>query len=191
MSNRHGILITSTKLLVFNEKINMQPETTGVKTWQWVVTVIVIVVLIILGYYMFKGNDVAAPATIDTTTGSDISLPAGKDVNRVVVTDQFPGNIVYLSSVQLTKGGFVAIHKDNKGTPGEVIGVQYFSKGINPGKITLTSPTVEGGVYYAMLHSDDGDMKYVAATDLPLKDASGNVIMKIFRVSSTVTEVKG
>lgn len=167
----------------------MQPESNGVRTWQWVVTVIVIIVLILLGYYMFKGN--STPTTDYTTVNEDGSLTVNKDTNRVVVTDQFPGNIVYLSSVQLTKGGFVAIHKDNRGTPGDMIGVQYFEAGINPGKVTLTAGTVEGATYYAMLHSDDGDKKFDAAKDLPLKDAAGNIIMKIFRVSSSAVETKG
>ena len=167
----------------------MQPEANGVRTWQWVVTVIVIIVLILLGYYMFKGN--STTMTDDVMSTDDSSLATNKDTNRVVVTDQFPGNIVYLSSVQLTKGAFVVIHKDNKGTPGDVIGVQYFEAGINPGKVTLTSATVEGGTYYAMLHSDDGDKKFDAVKDLPLKDSAGNIIMKIFRASSAAVEVKG
>jgi hypothetical protein len=166
----------------------MEPASTGVKTWQWVVTVIVIIVLIIIGYNIFSGSS-SSPAVTDDTTAT---TPANsKDVNRVVVSDQFPGNIVYISSVQLSQPGFIVIHKDNAGTPGDIIGYQYFDKGINPGKITLTSPTVEGGIYYAMLHSDNGDKKFDAAKDLPLKDASGNIIMKLFRASSTVTEVKG
>lgn len=167
----------------------MQPESTGVKTWQWVVTVIVIIVLIILGYYMLNSNDAAAPSTTDDVNGD--AMIAGKDVNRVVVTDQFPGNIVYLSSVQLTKPGFVVIHKDKAGTPGDVVGYQYFDKGINPGKITLTTATMDGSIYYAVLHSDDGDKIFSATKDLPLKDASGNTIMKLFRVTTSVVETKG
>jgi len=168
----------------------MQDEQSGVKTWQWVVTVIVIIVLVLLGYYMLKGNGTSTPTTgVDTTT--DSTLVAGKDTNRVVVTDQFPGNIVYLSSVQLAQPGFVVIHKDNKGTPGDIIGYQYFDKGINPGKITLTTPTAEGQTYYAMLHSDDGDKKFDAKLDLPLKDAAGNIIMKVFRSTTSITESKG
>lgn len=167
----------------------MQPETNGVRTWQWVVTVIVIIALIVLGYYMFKGSSATAPSSTDNTSSD--GLLAGKDVNRVVVTDQFPGNIVYLSSVQLTKPGFVVIHKDNAGIPGDVVGYQYFDKGINPGKITLTTATMDGGIYYAVLHSDDGDKVFSAAKDLPLKDANGSTIMKLFRVTTTVTETKG
>lgn len=165
----------------------MEPTTNGIRTWQWVVTVIVIAVLIILGYYMFKGGkDTGAVIPEETETTTQVN-----DINRVVVSDQFPGNIVYISFVQLAQPGFVEIHKDNKGTPGDVIGYQYFEKGTYPGKITLTSPTVEGGTYYAMLHSDDGDKKLNAEKDLPLKDTSGNIIMKIFKASVNITEVKG
>ncbi|MEK7213695.1 MAG: hypothetical protein AAB637_01060 [Patescibacteria group bacterium] len=165
----------------------MESTSSGIRTWQWVVTVIVIVILVVLGYYMFKeGKDTGAviPEETETTTQAN-------DVNRVIVSDQFPGNIVYISSVQLTQPGYVVIHKDNKGVPGDVIGYQYFEKGTYPGKITLTSPTVEKDTYYAMLHSDDGDKKLNAEKDLPLKDASGNIIMKIFKASVNIAEVKG
>jgi hypothetical protein len=37
-----------------------------------------------------------------------------------------------------------------------------------------------------MLHSDDGDKKFDAAKDLPLKNAKGDVIMKPFRASAAV-----
>lgn len=167
----------------------MQPQESGVRTWQWVVTVIVIIVLILVGYYMFKGND-ATTSTDDDSNNP--TLVAGKDVNRVVVTDQFPGNIVYLSSVQLTNPGFVVIRKDNAGTPGDVIGSQYFDKGINPGRVTLTSSTMEGALYYAVIYADtDGNKMFDAAKDMPVKDAAGNTILKTFRATSSVTEVKG
>lgn len=167
----------------------MQPETSGIRTWQWVVTVIVIIVLILLGYYMFKGNG----TTTDMDNDNDgTTLNTSKDLNRVVVTDQFPGNVVYLSSVQLSNPGFVVVKKDNAGTPGDIIGSQYFDKGINPGKITLKTSTVDGGMYYAVIYSDtDGNKMFDAAKDMPLKDEAGNVIMKPFRATSTVTEVKG
>jgi len=166
----------------------MEPTQGGIKTWQWIVTVIVIIVLVILGYNMFKGG---STPTTDTEEPAITDATKAGDINRVVVTDQFPGNIVYLSSVQLTQPGWVVIHKDNAGTPGAIIGSAYFPKGINPGKITLTTPTVEGGIYYAMIHADNGDKVFDAAKDLPLKDASGNIIMKLFRASTSVTEVKG
>ncbi len=167
----------------------MNPESNGVKTWQWVVTVLVIIILIVLGYYMFKGNNTGPSTDIDTSATP--TATGVQDLNRVVVTDQFPGNIVYLSSVQLANPGFVVIQKDNAGTPGAIIGSQYFDKGINPGKITLSQNTVENGVYYAVIYTDDGDKIFSSTKDMALKDSAGNIIMKIFRATSTVTEVKG
>jgi hypothetical protein len=170
----------------------MEPEQVGgVKTWQWVVTVIVIIVLILLGYYMFSG----AKNTVvdeDSMTTDDSSLVTGSEANRVVVSDQFPGNIVYLSSVQLAKPGFVVVKADSAGTPGAILGSQYFDKGINPGKVTLKSATTNGSLYYATVYADtDGNKMFDEAKDMPVKDAAGNMIMKTFRATSAVTEIKG
>ncbi len=162
----------------------MEPST-GIKTWQWVVTVIVIIVLIIVGILVF-GNDKEVAEEGLTTETPTTETTASTESNRIVMGDQFPGNVVFLSSVQLANGGWVEIHKDNNGVPGEIIGSQYFDKGINTGKITLTKPTVEGALYYAMLHSDDGDKKFDAEKDLPLKNAKGDIIMKLFRASAAV-----
>jgi hypothetical protein len=162
----------------------MEPAS-GVKTWQWVVTAIVIIVLIIIGIMVFGGKDTVAPIDDIDNNGTSTGSVAG-EVNRIVMSDQYPGNVVYLSSVQLSKGGWVVIHKDNNGQPGDIIGSQYFDAGINPGRVNLTSTTVEGGRYYAMIHSDDGDKVFNAAKDLPLKDARGNIIMKIFNAAASV-----
>ena len=168
---------------------NMESNANGIKTWQWVVTVIVIIVLIILGYNMFKSSPVTAPGTDDAAS---LDTPSATNTgNRITVVDQAPGNIVYISSVQLSAPGFVVIHKDKAGTPGDIMGYKYFDAGIYPGQITLTSSTVEGGVYYAMLHSDDGDKVFDVTKDIPLKDSAGNIIMKLFRVTLTPTELKG
>ncbi len=164
-------------------------QTSGIKTWQWVVTVIVIIVLVILGYNMFKGPSSTPTNNEEPTTTNTPS--ATNSANRIMVADQAPGNIVYISSVQLAAPGFVVIHKDNNGTPGDVIGSKFFEKGIFPGQITLSSPTLDGGIYYAMIHSDDGDKKFDIRKDLPLKDSAGSIIMKLFRVTITPTELKG
>jgi len=167
----------------------MESSSSGIKTWQWIVTVIVIIILVILGYTMFKGS----PAPTDQTDTNDTTLIDSdiNEVNRVVVADQFPGNIVYISSVQLAKPGFVVIKNDKSGTPGDVIGSQYFDKGINPGKVNLTKATVNGGMYYAQIYADDGDKKFDATKDLPVKDSAGKDIMRLFKVSTSITEIKG
>lgn len=167
----------------------MEPQS-GVRTWQWVVTVVIIIVLIIIGVIVFSGKGSGTPT--DTDTNATTSQNANTGVNRITMTDQYPGNVVYISSVQLAKPGWVVIHKDNAGKPGDVIGSKLFQAGINPGSISLSSPMVDGQLYYAVLYNDDGDGKFDIAKDLPLKDASGNTIMKIFRGSlSASQEIKG
>ncbi len=164
----------------------MEPNQ-GIRTWQWVVTVIVIIILIVLGYYLFKGNGSSVSTDVTPTPTAEADA---NEINRLVVSDQYPGNVVFINSAQLANGGWVEIHKDNNGTPGAIIGGVYAEKGIGPVRITLTEKTVEGQLYYAMIHSDDGDKKFDALKDLPMKDSKGNIIMKTFRASSDVIRDK-
>ncbi|MEI8249378.1 MAG: hypothetical protein WCG07_02700 [Candidatus Taylorbacteria bacterium] len=167
----------------------MNPNTSGIKTWQWVVTAIVVIALIVLGFVMFGGKS-STPSRDEGTPTGDMSANTG--ANRIIVGDQYPGNVVFISSVQVEKAGWVVIHADNAGQPGKIIGQAWVDAGISPVKVTLTTSTVEKGTYYAMLHSDDGDKKFDVTKDLPLKDASGNIIMRIFHASSAVgASIKG
>lgn len=170
------------------DPMESQVPQSGVKVWQWVVTVIVIIALIVIGILVFgsKKSSTTLPEentpNTTTTTGT----------NSIIMSDQFPGNVVYISSVQSTSPVWVTIAEDNDGMPGNIIGKARFEAGINPGKITLTKSTVDGQSYYAIMNSDDGDNTFDATKDVPLKDAKGNVIMKIFRATSTANiQIKG
>ena len=168
----------------------MQPES-GIKTWQWVVTAIVIVVLIVAGVMAWGGKSSQAPTTSDTSATNSNSATTGS-ANSIIMADQYPGNVVYVSSVQLSQPGWVVIHEDNNGQPGAIIGEAYAGAGISPVKVILTSPTIDGHSYYAMLHSDNGDKKFDVSVDLPLKDQNGNIIMKLFNASASAgASVKG
>ncbi|MDR3558475.1 MAG: hypothetical protein P4L61_03010 [Candidatus Pacebacteria bacterium] len=171
----------------------MQPENSGIKAWQWVVTIIVIIIIVILGYWLFSKNGSSTPSSSVVSTGSTTStVPVSTEANSLVVTDQYPGNVVYLSSVRLANPGFVVIQTNNGGTPGAVIGTQYFAAGINPGKITLTSPTVDGGLYYASLYSDSvGNQQFDITKDSLIQDSHGTSIIETFHALANVPETKG
>lgn len=147
----------------------MEPNTTGVATWQWVVSAIVVVGLIALGIYFFTGSNTTST---DVTPQTSTQIQTG-ELNRLVVTDQFPGNIVFITTVQLARPGFVNITKDVAGKAGVVIGTQSFEKGINTGKITLKEPTLSGSTYHAVLYYTEAkdtvllDKTFKARTDLP------------------------
>ena len=169
----------------------MEPQS-GIKTWQWVVTVIVIIAIIVIGILVFGGKGSTPAPTDQGTATTDTSSQNPSALNRIVMTDQYPGNVVYLSSVQLANPGWVVIQADKAGQPGAIIGSSYMNAGIAPGKVTVSTPIVDGGTYYAVLYSDNGDKIFNAATDLPLRDANGSIILKVFHGSSTVgAEIKG
>jgi hypothetical protein len=168
----------------------MQPQN-GVKTWQWVVTAVVIIVLIIIGIWVF-GSKGSSTSTTDNSVATQDNSNVSGSINRIVMSDQYPGNVVYLNSAQFANPGWVVIHADNAGTPGKILGQTYFDAGINPGKITLSQPMIDGGTYYAMMHSDNGDKKFDVSVDKALVDANGNIIMKVFHASASVgAQVKG
>lgn len=162
----------------------MEPQN-GIKTWQWVVTVIVIIVLIIVGVMVFSGNNNETPTTI-TDDNNSVVVDNGTAINRIVMSDQYPGNVVYLSSVQVEKDSWVVIQADNAGLPGKVIGSLLFKAGINPGKITLTQPMVDGGTYYAVIYNNIDKASFDITKNTPVKDSKGQVIMKVFKASYSV-----
>ncbi len=169
----------------------MQPQS-GIKTWQWVTTVIVIIILIIIGIWVFGGK--GAPATVDNSVATNNpATPIAGAINRIVMSDQYPGNVAYLSSVQLANPGWVVIQADNAGQPGAILGETYLGSGINPAKVTLSQPMVDGGTYYAVLYDDtDGTQTWNASADKPLTDANGNIILKVFHGSASVSsQTKG
>jgi hypothetical protein len=168
----------------------MEPST-GIRTWQWVVTVIVIIILIIVGVLVF-GKKGTTPTTTDTDVATDVDSSSPVTVNRIVMSDQFPGNKVYLSSLQLAVPAWVVIQKDNAGKPGEVIGSAKFNKGLAPGQVELSKSTVEGGTYYATLYADDGSATFDITKATALKDANGTPISRVFKATSLAgAEIKG
>ena len=164
----------------------MEPQGTGIKTWQWVVTAIVIIVLIIIGIMVFGNKGSQAPAAATTTGLTGTSTDQTGALNRIVMSDQYPGNVVYLSSVQLANPGWVVIKDDNNGQPGNVIGSVYSAAGINPVKVTLTAPMVDGGTYYAILYTGTNATAFDSTVEQPLTDSTGAAIMHVFHASSSV-----
>ncbi len=163
----------------------MEPNNSGIKTWQWVVTVIVIIVIVVIGVMVFKdkGQESNNPNPEETPS----ALEETGAINRLVVTDQNPGNVVYISSAELATSSWVVIQADNAGLPGKVLGSAKFKSGINPGKITLSAPMVAGSTYYAVVYQDNGEKTFDLTKSTPLKDSKGQVVMKVFKASSTAS----
>ncbi len=161
----------------------MEPNSSGIKTWQWVVTVVVIIVIIVICVLVFGGKGSQAPATGTNTVNTTDQTAA---LNKIDMNDQFPGNVVYINTVTVANPSWVVIQSDNSGQPGAVIGSAEYKAGMNPGgKLTLSQAMVDGGTYYAVIYTNDGSGKFSAATDKPLTDSSGNIVMKVFHATTS------
>lgn len=115
----------------------------------------------------------ASPEAKETT----VSVPG---TNAVAVDDQPSGDLVNVTMVTLSKAGWVAIHEDTGGVPGNVLGAHRYEPGIYLGEVTLLRPTISGKTYYAVLHLDDGDKQFDSKKDLPITGNDGKVVSDSF-----------
>ena len=145
-----------------------------------IITAIVIIVLV-GGYFLLRPS---TPA----------SAPATATTNSITVADQDADSVaVLVSDAQLAVAGFVEIHADLNGAPGDIIGTSALLQPGDHKNVSVIATLKPGATYYAMLHSDDGDGVFKAANDAPIKDVAGNIVMQMFKVKLTSTggEVKG
>lgn len=171
----------------------MEEQQAGIRPWQWILTVIVIIAIALVVYFMVRGgdNDSMNPPSNQVNTETP-SVPAGPRYSSLSVNDQFPGNVVFLTSVTVTKPGFAVVYESTAGKAGAVIGTLYFpNSGTYPGKVLLSKPTIDGRTYIVELHEDDSDQLFDGVKDAVFKDALGGPVMKTFKAMSQITEVKG
>jgi len=96
--------------------------------------------------------------------------------SSIVVKDQIAGLRVVIDSITLEGSGWVAVHEDVDGELGNILGAQRFDAGTYKGLVDLLRNTVEGGVYHAVLYSDDGDSVFDHKKDSLITDENGNII---------------
>ncbi len=116
----------------------------------------------------------------NNTTGSNNAT-----FGAVTVADQTadPANTVVVATVASVGPGFIVIHADDNGAPGEVLGNTAVNDGSNSDvSVTLSRDTVPGEVLYAMLHIDAGTVGTYEfpGPDGPATDANGDVITPRF-----------
>jgi hypothetical protein len=123
--------------------------------------------------------------------GEGEAFAEGKDtlntpafLNAIVADDQMPGSRVVVKEVRLQKTSWIAVHEDREGAPGRILGVQRLPAGETVDAVVdLLRPTTSG-VYYAMVHTDDGDHVFNYQRDLPLLE-NGSPVLVRFIVGST------
>lgn len=153
------------------------------------IVIVALIAVVIVGLTLyFRSGD----SELDSTNNSS-GLIVGK--NAIYAAEQLPGNSVIISVARLEKPGFVVIHEDNAGTPGNILGVSNL---LQEGEtrdlpaIQLSRTTEDGEDIYAMLHLDDGDGIFDAVKDLPALDSTTNSpVMTTVTISKEAVEAEG
>ncbi|MCL1600015.1 MAG: hypothetical protein M3112_00590 [Actinomycetia bacterium] len=124
-------------------------------------------------------------STQDTTTTSagDAGAPATSPASVSVEDQMSDGTTIVVASVELPSAGFIAVHADNGGSPGAVIGHSDLLPAGTSEDVTVVLDTpIEGtSIVWPMAHIDiDGDGVYTFAppddaVDVPAINADGNV----------------
>lgn len=117
-------------------------------------------------------------STTQTPTGDDSSLVVENPVyeNTIAISEFTPGNTVTFESVNMSTPGFVIVHEATNGQAGAIIGTSSLYQA-GPSEnvvVNLTRPSEKDETLYVMIHTDDGDGTFNAATDAVASDNQGN-----------------
>ncbi len=145
-----------------------------------------IIIAIIAGVILFQ-KDAGQPDDAGNSAGLIVSK------NAIYAAEQLPSQTVSVALVRLANPGFVVIHEDNGGAPGQILGqsaVLSVGEIKNLSPITLSRSTKDGETLYVVLHSDDGDGRFNATKDKPVLDSvsSSEPMMMIIAISKDASE---
>lgn len=129
---------------------------------------------LIVGYVLFdRPTTVLSPTGKELTRG-DSKTAANKSTNPtsssdlLSVKEQIPGDVVLVDRVVMEKAGWVAIHDDLGGQPGNILGAYYLPAGEHSGQLVpLLRGMKDETSYIAVIHNDDGDKVFDYKLDLP------------------------
>lgn len=135
------------------------------------------------------GKSVVATSTKSTTPAPVVKTPVVPVTTPapVVATGSFPldmkdvsaGSTVVVPSVTLAVPGWVAVQDQNAAGNGfgNTMGAQWLPAGTHKNvSVELVRPTIAGKLYFVVVHTDDGDVKYDHVKDVILKTAKGESV---------------
>ena len=150
--------------------------------------IIGIIVVVVIGIFVWRYfSSKTGPS--EQVGGEQSEQVAGLE-DSIFVANQKPGRFVNVGRAALSKKGYVAIHQEEAGAPGAIIG---FGSLLNMGEsknvsVTLTRKSVAGENLYAMIHWDNSNGTFNPAEDAAATDKAGNVVMAKFMISESASE---
>lgn len=142
-----------------------------------IIGAIVVLALAIGGYLFMKNND------------ADPNGVAAGDDNALVINDQEVAMLaVFVESVSTRVPAYIVIHNEVAGKPGAIVANSQLLQPGSYEKISFVAKLEAGATYYGMLHGDNGNGAFDAATDTEqLMTNDGAEIMVKFMAKDSAT----
>ena len=144
------------------------------------------VVIVILAGYFFWGQKVAlAPSEEIKTTKTETKINSSQEATsaKIAISNQLPGEVVLVSEVIMIDAGWVAVHDNNNGQPGNILGAYFLPAGTYQNQmIPLLRGVTDGNSYLIVIHQDDGDKIFDYKLDTPVTDTAGQLETASFNV---------
>lgn len=147
-----------------------------------VLTLVVIAVALLGGYYVFTSSPTGDGQV------ANVASVLTQD-NDVYTEDQVEGSTVVVRGVKFSASGYVVIHLvAQDGSVGDIVGnSELLPEGITEDVlVNLVGVSEVGDEFVAMLHSDNDDEVFNAAEDAPVVDGEEVVSMQFAIVAETV-----
>ncbi|MCB8923055.1 MAG: hypothetical protein H6662_15825 [Ardenticatenaceae bacterium] len=138
------------------------------------------------GEFEFPGADM--PWEMDgVAVAASFAVTIQFDLPTLAVSDQAVGNdgLVRVDSVYATEPGWLAIHADDDGTPGALLGYVYLAAGLHE-DVPITLPWRETPPdLTAVLYSDAGQLQHFdyLGDDVPVVVNGGDIVAQSFHAS--------
>ena len=144
------------------------------------------VIVVVLGVIFAKRrNDDSHVATEQKEEQTLFREGLAERKNEILITDFSKGDRITVDYVLLELPGYVVVHDEVEGKPGNVIGSSsiLFGGEAEDIGIGLKRETIPGEILFAILHKDNGDGEFNFPGDEPATDMNRNIIMSMFMVT--------
>ena len=148
-----------------------------------IIGIIVVVIIGIFVWRYFSGRNVPSEQV-----GEEQQVAGMED--SIFVANQKPGRFVNVGRAALSKKGYVAIHQEEAGAPGAIIGFSSLLNAVESRNfsVTLNRKSVAGESFYAMIHWDNNNRAFNPSEDAAATDKDGNLVMAKFMISESASE---
>lgn len=148
------------------------------KKWVFITLIIILLGLVSLGVI---SND-----RMNSNSELNLSSFDSSVENIINVDNQIVDESVRVKKAVLDQSGFIVVHKDSSGAPGQVIGTSNL---LEPGdysgiEIDLSEKIESGDKLYAMIRQDNGDGVFNSQEDNPITNEEDNIVFVRFKSSS-------